>query len=99
MVNQYLDSGPDPAVYDFLQHSFEDLTARHGGVAGTTFRTFPSYPQRYPEVLDPQPAQPAGVECRVDPLRTSRVPARFTDADLVLREFRARSSRRLERAA
>jgi hypothetical protein len=99
MVNQYLESRPDPAVYDFLKHSFDDLASCHGGVAGATFRTFPSYPQRYPEVLDPQPAEPSGVECRVEPLKVPRVPTRFTDADLVLREFRARSSRRLVRAA
>ena len=35
------------------------MTERFGGVVGTTFRSFPSYPQRYTEVLDPQPAAPA----------------------------------------
>ena len=45
----YLDTGPIPAVYDFLQHDFAALEARHGGVVGTSFRTFPSFPQRYIE--------------------------------------------------
>ena len=31
------------------------MTERFGGVVGTTFRSFPSYPQRYTEVLSPQP--------------------------------------------
>ena len=35
--------------------SFAELTERYGGVVGTTFRAFPSYPQRFTEVLDPQP--------------------------------------------
>ena len=36
-------------------YNYEELTARFGGMVGTTFRGFPSYPQRYTEVLDPQP--------------------------------------------
>ena len=44
--------------YEFLEYDFEELTARYGGVVGTTFRSFPSYPQRYTEVLQPQPAAP-----------------------------------------
>src|SRR5688572_11079209 len=68
MVKQYLASQPDPAVYDFLQYNQAELTARHGGVVGTTFRTFPSYPQRYTEVVLPQPEAPSGVDCRVEPL-------------------------------
>jgi hypothetical protein len=97
MVHQYLASRPDPAVYDFLQHSFSELTTRHGGVAGTTFRSFPSYPQRYVEVLDPQPPPPADVSCRVEPLKTPRVTTRFTEDDLVMREFHASGSRQLVR--
>ena len=99
MVHQYLESGPDLAAYDFLQYDFRELTARHGGILGTTFRTFPSYPQRYADVIQPQPADPEGVRCRVDPLKRNRVVTCFTDEDLVLREFGAQSSRRLGRAA
>src|SRR5258708_40208443 len=46
MVTAYIDSRPDPAVYGFLQHDFDALTSRNGGVVGTTFRTVPSFPQR-----------------------------------------------------
>jgi hypothetical protein len=99
MVKQYLESGPDLAMYEFLQHDFQELAVRHGGVSGATFRSFPSYPQRYPEVLDPQPAAPEGVQCRVDPLKAPRTATCFTDDDLVLREFLPRSSHRLDRKA
>lgn len=97
MVKAYLASGPDPATYDFLQHDFETLTSRYGGVVGTTFRSFPSYPQRYTEVLEPQPAAPDGVTCRVDPLKVQRVKTHFTEDDLVMREFLPQTSRQLIR--
>jgi len=97
MVGQYLASGPDPDTYDFLQYDFTELTARFGGVVGTTFRSFPSYPQRYTEVLNPQPAAPEGVQCRVEPVKVPRVPTRFTEDDLAMREFMRTSSRQLVR--
>ena len=43
------DASRIPDVYDFLRHDFDALDARHGGVVGTSFRTFPSFPQRYIE--------------------------------------------------
>jgi hypothetical protein len=95
MVKQYLATGPDRATYEFLQYDFQGLVDCYGRVAGTTFRSFPSYPQRYPVVLDPQPSDPEGVECRIEPLKVPRVPTHFTEDDLVLREFRPDSSRRL----
>ena len=97
MVNQYLDSKPDPAISDFLHHTFTDLSGRFGGVIGTAFKGFPSYPQRYTEVLDPQPAPPAEAGCRLEPLKVPRVITTFTEADLVVREFLPHTSRRLVR--
>ena len=97
MVKQYLATDPDPKTYDFLQYTFEELTARFGGVVGTTFRCFPSYPQRYTDVLEPQPAAPEGVNCRIDPLKLPRVITRFTQDDLVMREFLPQTSRQLIR--
>jgi hypothetical protein len=97
MVNQYLATRPDPAVWDFLEYDLEDLTAKFGGVLGTTFRSFPSYPQRYTEVLQPQPAAPEGVTCKVEALKVPRVAMRFTEDDLVVREFLPQSSRLLIR--
>ncbi len=97
MVKEYLATKPDPAVYDFLQYNLTELTARYGGVVGTTFRSFPSYPQRYTEVLTPQPEAPADVDCRVDPLKVPRVTTLFTEDDLVVREFLPHTSRQLVR--
>ena len=97
MVKQYLAANPDPATYDFLQYSFSELSARHGGVVGTTFRSFPSYPQRYTEVMRPQPPAPEGVQCRIEPLKMPRVATHFTDDDLVMREFLPHTSRQVIR--
>jgi len=97
MVKQYLQSKPDPATYDFLQYSFAEMTEQFGGVVGTAFRGFPSYPQRYTEVLDPQPDAPAGQACRVEPLKVPKVATGFTEDDLVMRQFLPQTSRQLIR--
>lgn len=98
MVRQYLDSKPDPATYEFLQHNFAELAEQFGGVVGTTFKSFPSYPQRYTEVVTPQPpAPPELANCRVEPMKSPRLTTRFTEDDLVVREFLPKTSRRLVR--
>ena len=97
MVNQYLDSKPDPAVVEFLRYDLSELTARYGGVVGTTFRSFPSYPQRYAEVLTPQPETAADMDCRVDPLKVPRLRTTFTEDDLVMREFLPNTSKQVIR--
>ncbi len=95
MVHQYLDTRPDPEVLDVLRHNFEDLTTRFGGLAGLTFRGFPSYPQRYIEVLDPQPPSPGGVRCRVEPVTPPRLSTSYTEDDLALRQFLRTTTRRV----
>jgi hypothetical protein len=99
MVGQYMASDPDPATYDFLRYDFAELTVRFGGVVGTAFRSFPSYPQRFMEVMSPQPEAPADIDglCRVEPLKVARVCTRFTEDDLVIREFLSQTSRQLVR--
>lgn len=102
MVREYLASGPDPNVIEFLRHEFDGLQDQYGRVVGTAFRTFPSFPQRYLEVVhDQEIVVEPGV--RVEPVRTPAVPTRYTAADLAVREFAPRTSRRLrpprERAA
>jgi len=98
MVQGYLDSHPDPAVYDFLRHDFLTLEANHGGVAGTSFRTFPSFPQRYIERLAEQsPCESDAAEVRIELLRAPRQPARYTEDDLHMRQFSGSVSRRLVR--
>lgn len=95
MVKQYLDTKPDAAVTDFLRFNFDELTERFGGITGAAFRAYPSYPQRYTEVLAPQPPSPAGVNCRVEPLALPRVTTVYTEHDLSVREFFRTGSRRV----
>jgi hypothetical protein len=98
MVAEYLDTRPDPSAYDFLRHDFETLEARFGGIVGTSFRTFPSYPQRFIERLGHQPAcelDMAGVE--VEPLRMGQPQRVFTEDDLHVRHFMRAQSRRMIR--
>jgi hypothetical protein len=97
MVRAYLASNPDPAVYEFLRYDFDELNLRYGGVAGLTFRRFPSYPRRYREALVPQPALPEGSADAPlsscvdgDPIKSA------TDDDLQLRQFFASGSRLIE---
>jgi hypothetical protein len=95
MVKAYLATDPNPDTYDFLKYNFSELQQRFGGVAGTAFRSFPSYPQRYTEVLNPQP--PATVNCPVDPVKAARATAHYTDDDLTLREFLSEATRLVSR--
>ena len=98
IVHTYLDSSPSPSVYDFLREDFTALDARSGGVVGTSFRTFPSFPQRYIERLAvqlPSEADAAGVT--VEPIRAPQQPAHYTQDDLHVRQFMKDTSRRLIR--
>ena len=98
MVRTYLDSRPEAAVYDFLQHDFASLEKRYGGVVGSSFRSFPSFPQRFIEPLAVQPpcdSELAGVA--VEPVRMAQQPTRYSDDDLHIRHFSRNASRRLVR--
>ena len=98
LVTTYLESGPDPAVYDFLRHDFATLEKDFTGVVGMTFRTFPSFPQRYIERAALQPVCEAdGDGVAVETLSASRQPTSYTDADLLVRRFHDNASRRLVR--
>jgi hypothetical protein len=85
MVRQYLASGPDPKTYEFLRHGFSALVHQHGAVVATTFRTYPSFPQRYRETLGEQPHHPRAA--LVVPLAAARVQRVYTEADLKIRQF------------
>jgi hypothetical protein len=98
MVHTYLENGPDPAAVEFLRHDFGALELRHGGVVGTSFRTFPSFPQRYIErvaVQMPSEADSEGVA--IEPLRVPHTPTRYDEHDLHVRQFLKVTSRRLIR--
>ena len=98
MVHTYLASKPDPAVFDFLRDDFTGLDSRYGGIVGTTFRTFPSFPQRYVERLaDQMPCESDGEGVRVEPLRVAHQPTLYTQDDLHIRQFMKDTSRRLIR--
>jgi len=98
MVQTYLDSLPDPKVYDFLRHDFATLESRHGGVIGTSFRTFPSFPQRFIEKLPEQPECEADTDTvKVEPLRAPTVLTHYTENDIDVRQFTKKSSRKLIR--
>lgn len=93
MTKLYLATRPDPDLLDFLTRDFKALEQRYGRVTGTTFRSFPSYPQRYTEVLTDQPVIEPGV--RVEPVRAPSLRTQFTADDLDVREFSPRASRRV----
>jgi hypothetical protein len=96
MVTQYLATHPDPALTEFLQYDFAGLTAQYGGVVGTAFRMFPSYPRRYIQVVEPQPDHPSP-DCPVEALKVPRGATEFTEDDLTMREFLADTSRAVVR--
>jgi hypothetical protein len=98
MVETYLASRPDPAVYEFLRHDFSALEGRYGGVVGASFRTFPSFPQRYIERLTPQlPSEADGAGVRIEPLRVSQQPTHYSENDLHMRQFSPKVSKRIVR--
>jgi hypothetical protein len=98
MVHVYLDSKPSPASYDFLCDDFPALESKHGGIVSTSFRTFPSFPQRYIERLQEQMPCEADTEgVNVEPLRPPQTPTRYTQDDLHIRQFTKDASKRLIR--
>ena len=94
MVQAYLATDPDPALFDFLKENFDGLAARYGGVVGTTFRNFPSFPQRYMEAVD---IAASDSRVRIEPLKPANQPARYRDDDLHMRQFTYGGTRRLTR--
>jgi hypothetical protein len=94
MVAAYLASRPDPALLRFLADDFNALTARHGGVVATTFRNFPSFPQRYMERFEMPATEPL---VRIERLKPASQPELYTEDDLHIREFTEQSTRRLTR--
>jgi hypothetical protein len=98
MVHTYLSSNPSPETYDFLREDFATLDARHGGVVGNSFRTFPSFPQRYIERLAEQPPYEADVKgVHIEPVCGPKQPTRYTEDDLSVRQFMKETSRQLIR--
>lgn len=98
MVMRYLETRPAPELLEFLHYDFDGLCRRYGGVAGTTFRQFPSYPRRYRELVQPQPAPPELGDVPVQPVHDGAVRL-YGDADLQVREFLPKATRPIPVAA
>lgn len=92
MVHAYLSSNPDPQLYEFLKYDFSELNDRFGAVVATTFKNFPSFPQRYMQPVDLPTSDPC---VRVEPLKTQNQPRLYTEHDLHIRQFTGDRSRRL----
>ena len=98
MVTEYLDARPDPALYDFLMDDFEGLETRHGGVVATSFRTYPSYPQRFIERLPTQPACDVSLATiEVEPWQGRQRQENYTESDLLVRQFFLGASRQCQK--
>ena len=96
MTQQYLATNPDPELYEFLRLDFAGLQAQYGGVAATTFRNFPSFPQRYMEPCTSLPVETSeGV--KLEPLKRPGQPPVYTEADLHVRQFTGARARRIAR--
>jgi hypothetical protein len=93
MVRQYLDSNPPRELYEFLELDFRQLEEHYKAVVGTTFRNFPSFPQRYREVLATQPSGPVAP---VQQLKGPAQPALYTDRDVVIHRFQEGGARRVQ---
>jgi hypothetical protein len=94
MTRDYIAANPDPRLYEFLRHDFAGLQALYGGVTATTFRNFPSFPQRYTEPCTALTVEsPEGV--KVEPLKRALQPALYTERDLHVRQFTHGGARRL----
>jgi hypothetical protein len=94
MVREYLATKPDPEMYEFLKDDFATLNAKYGGVVSTTFRNFPSFPQRYMERLE---MPPADCSVRIEPLKPLTQPVLYTEQDLHIRQFTGSRTNRLAR--
>jgi hypothetical protein len=72
---------------------FPGLQASYGSVLATTFRNFPSFPQRYMAPCDTLSAnEPAGI--KIEPLKRLTQPPLYTERDLLVRQFTGRAALR-----
>ena len=91
MTHAYLTSRPDPALVEFLKMDFSQLHTRFGGVLATTFRNFPSFPQRYMAPCETLSVnEPLGV--KIEPLKRLTQPPKYTEHDLKVRRFTGRAA-------
>jgi hypothetical protein len=92
MVREYFETKPNPETYEFLRYDFKGLVERYGGVVCTTFRNYPSFPQRYNERVHPGRDE-APTHVRIEKLKPVSQPTRYTERDLAKRLFLPQTSR------
>jgi hypothetical protein len=97
MTRDYLSTGPQRELLDFLRFDFAGLTKYYGGITATTFRNFPSFPQRYMERCALPVDRTEGV--KVEPLKRPGQPTLYTERDLHIRQFTDDAARRLQLSA
>lgn len=95
LVRAYLASAPDPRLLEFLHHDFAGLRARLGAVRALTFRSYPSYPRRYREVVADLPLPSEIERATVEPVIDTSTRL-FRDDDLQWREFTGATARAVE---
>ena len=84
---EYLDSRPDPAIYDFLRHDFNTLDAEHGGVAARASGVS-LVSAAFLERLAVQPrARRRDVDVERRAGATPPSPRRYPENDLHMRQF------------
>jgi hypothetical protein len=90
MVAAYLDSGPDPLTYGFLQFGFAELEQQFGAIVGTTFKRSPSFPRPYRE-----PVPTTEPSCTGVPIEAVKLPRQvsYAEHDLALRHFTTDTAR------
>jgi hypothetical protein len=93
MVQAYVTSDADPELFDFLQYDFNTLTTQFGGVVSTTFRNFPSFPQRYMQAVE----MPIDPNVPIERIKSPSQPVIYTADDLQMRQFLEQTTRRLTR--
>ena len=93
MVQAYVTSDADPELFDFLQYDFNTLTTQFGGVVSTTFRNFPSFPQRYMQAIE----MPTDPNVPIERIKSPSQPVIYTADDLQMRQFLEQTTRRLTR--
>jgi hypothetical protein len=91
MTREYLATRPDPSLLEFLRWNFDELQTRYGGVMATTFRNFPSFPQRY---MAPCEMLPVEEGVKVEPVKRLSQPTIYTERDLHVRQFTGRAALR-----
>jgi hypothetical protein len=98
MTHAYLASNPDPALLEFLRPDFSELEALYGGVVATTFRNFPSFPQRYMAPFTALSVEES-LGVKVEPVKPFSQPTVYTQDDLHVRQFTGARAHRVPRTA